>query len=116
MMPCQISVRGSNSHTGLFCNVLYLSPSFIPKPSFPSHPLRCPLQADFYQDNGTYISNIVSVGPEETEDLYMTFTFSIVVPEGTDTQAEYANTVTMGLETVKHTIEVVRGLAKEGKL
>ncbi|MCJ1318517.1 hypothetical protein MMC15_003847 [Xylographa vitiligo] len=78
--------------------------------------LTKPIQADFYQDNGTYISNIVSVGPEETKDLYMTFTFSIVVPEGTDTQAEYANTVTMGLETVKHTIEVVRGMAKEGKL
>ncbi|MCJ1385617.1 hypothetical protein MMC17_008740 [Xylographa soralifera] len=78
--------------------------------------LTKPTQADFYMDNGTHISNIVSVGPEGTEELYMTFTFDIVAPEGTDTEDEHAKIVKAGLATVKHTIEIIRGLAKEGKL
>ncbi|MCJ1438479.1 hypothetical protein MMC27_007869 [Xylographa pallens] len=78
--------------------------------------LAKPMQADFYMDNGTHISNIVSVGPEEPGELYMTFTFDIVAPEGTVTEAEHAKTVKTGLTTVRHTIEVIRGLVKEGKL
>ncbi|MCJ1282528.1 hypothetical protein MMC26_001851 [Xylographa opegraphella] len=78
--------------------------------------LAKPMQADFFMDNGTHISNIVSVGSVGSEDLYMTFTFDIVAPEGTDTKVEHANTLKAGHATVKHTIEIIRGLVKEGKL
>ena len=73
-------------------------------------------QADFYMDNGTHVSNIVSVGPSGPEDLHMTFTFDIVAPEGMDIQAEKARTEKMALDTVQLTIQVIRGLVKEGKL
>ena len=68
-------------------------------------------------DNGTHIANIVSVGSEDQpEDLYMTFTYDIVAPEGTNVKDEQAKTVKTGLATVQHTIEIIRGLVKEGKL
>ncbi|MCJ1396875.1 hypothetical protein MMC11_000065 [Xylographa trunciseda] len=75
-----------------------------------------PMKADFYMDNGTHISNIVSVGPKGSEDLYMTFTFDIVGPEGTDVEGEQANIEKTGLATVEHTIESIRGMVKEGTL
>jgi len=78
--------------------------------------LAKPVMADFYMDNGTHISNIVSVGSQGPEDLYMTFTFDIVVPDGTDPERERANIEKTGLATVQHSIEVIKDLVKEGKL
>ncbi|MCJ1394673.1 hypothetical protein MMC18_007553 [Xylographa bjoerkii] len=75
-----------------------------------------PMKADFHMDNGTLISNIVSVGGQGPDDLYMTFTFDVVAPEGTDTKSEQAKIEQTGLATVGHTIDVIRGLVKEGKL
>ncbi|MCJ1409319.1 hypothetical protein MMC19_003398 [Ptychographa xylographoides] len=79
-----------------------------------------PFKADFYMDNGTYISNIVSVG-ESPEELYMTFTFEIVPKEEMEAGSQaikeaQAETEKMALATIRHTIDVIRQMVNDGKV
>ena len=71
-------------------------------------------------DNGTYISNIVSVG-ESPEELYMTFTFEIVPKEEMEAGSQaikeaQAETEKMALATIRHTIDVIRQMVNDGKV
>lgn len=74
-------------------------------------------QADFVMpDIGTSISNIISVGNEET-DLYLTFTFSWNFPDVVEDSEEAlikAKTLEcMAREVVPHTINQIRALVKD---
>lgn len=70
-------------------------------------------------ETGTAISNIVSVGEDET-DLYLTFTFSwnvAEIAEGTEEAAARAKAMTqMARQVVPDTIEQIRLLVKEGTI
>ncbi len=70
-------------------------------------------------ETGTAISNIVSVGEDET-DLYLTFTFSwnvAEIAEGTEEAAAKAKAMTqMARQVVPDTIEQIRLLVKEGTI
>lgn len=70
-------------------------------------------------ETGTAISNIVSVGEDET-DLYLTFTFAWNVPEvaeGTEEAATKTKAMTqVARQVVPDTIEQIRLLVKDGTI
>ena len=77
-------------------------------------------QVDFYNlDSGAFINNTISQGKDET-DLYLTFYFEWPYPkleEGSaDTQKTEETLWAMAGQTVQHTIDYARDLAREGKL
>ena len=77
-------------------------------------------QVDFYNlDSGAFINNTVSQGKDDT-DLYLTFYFEWPYPkleEGSaETQEMGERLWGMAKQTVQHTIDYARDLAREGKL
>ncbi len=77
-------------------------------------------QVDFYNlDSGAFINNTVSQGKDET-DLYLTFYFEWPYPkleEGSEETKKMGEVLWgMAKQTVQHTIDYARDLAREGKL
>jgi len=75
---------------------------------------------DFYNvDTGAFINNTISQGKDE-KDLYLTFYFEWLHPdlkEGSkEAEAMGGKLWGMARETVQHTIDVAREMAREGKL
>ena len=71
-------------------------------------------------ESGAKVSNIISRGPKGDHDLWMTFTFEWPEPKieaGSD-EAEAKNKQynDMGLQTIQHTIDVIREWVKKGEL
>ena len=80
-----------------------------------------PLKVEFLQtQTGGRVMNIVSQGAgEQGVDLYMTYTFEWVLPEGTseeEQQEALKKQEGMAKVAVESTIEVMRRLAGEGKI
>lgn len=78
------------------------------------------VQADFKNlDSGALIQNILSQGQNE-KDLYLTFYFEWPYPdiqEGSDEEKETVDRLWgMAKETVQHTIDYARNMAKQGEL
>ncbi|KAK3934145.1 DUF1857-domain-containing protein [Diplogelasinospora grovesii] len=80
-----------------------------------------PCRVDFYQQDGTTISNFVASGPSgEPEDLHMTYMFEWRHPdveagseEAKKMEEAHRKTAKMAVES---SIETIRRLVKEGKL
>lgn len=79
----------------------------------------CGLQADFEMLGlGTSVANIISSGDGES-DLYLTFIFSQTfpdTPEGKAAAAAQSQVATGASSVVKHSVDQIRALVKEGKL
>ncbi|KAI9880250.1 MAG: hypothetical protein M1830_004595 [Pleopsidium flavum] len=81
-----------------------------------------PMKAEFHMPaTGTKIANIVSPGASgDPADLYLTFTFEWPQPDvkpGTKEAEDKSKQMqALGTKSVKHTIEVMRGMAEKGDL
>lgn len=79
-----------------------------------------PMKVEFHQPNGSKVQNVVSQGKGGEDDLYMTYTFEWLHPElEGDEKGLAEKKVTeekMAQTAVESTIEVMRRLAKEGKI
>ena len=78
------------------------------------------MQADFFNlDSAAFITNLVSQGKDKN-DLHLTFYFEWQYPnikEGSEEEKETSDKLWgMAEETVQHTIDYARNMAKEGKL
>ncbi|KPI45573.1 uncharacterized protein AB675_702 [Cyphellophora attinorum] len=79
-----------------------------------------PLKVEFLQTDGGRVMNIVSQGSgEQGVDLFMTYSFEWVLPEGVSAEEQEEKRKgqeKMAKVAVESTIEIMRGMAREGKL